>query len=237
MPDVQTTDLLDRVLRDLSPEQRARVLDLVVRLDLDKDDPLWLIAIAVGQLQVLVQDAPEEWQNVFESFRAELQAWTETNLQTLEAIAKQAESGEALSETVKELTSSFSALTKVLTAQIKQSTNPGQSWSRFERTLESWRSSLNSRLDSFITESSKILLSVQNTNPTSMSRSGSSPIANLSINAILAISLGVGFWVLWQGQQQSNEKLQWLLQKMTRQECASGVKTPDSVECRQFKQR
>ena len=50
-----SSDLLDRALRDLSAEQRARVLDLVIRLEIDRDDPLWLIAItlvAIASLSV-----------------------------------------------------------------------------------------------------------------------------------------------------------------------------------------
>ena len=98
-----SSDLLDRALRDLSAEQRARVLDLVIRLEIDRDDPLWLIAIAIGQLQVLVTDAPEDWRETFVNFQSELITWTNTHLETLEAIAKQALVAKSLAKTSNEL--------------------------------------------------------------------------------------------------------------------------------------
>ena len=72
----KSTDLLDRALRDLTAEQRARTLDLVLRLGIERDDPLFLITLAIGQLKVLVEDAPQEWNNTFHSFTSYLDAWT-----------------------------------------------------------------------------------------------------------------------------------------------------------------
>lgn len=233
MPNIQTTDLLDRALKDLSAEQRARVLDLVIRLDIDRDDPLWLIAIAIGQLQVLVQDAPEEWQDVFMSFREELQAWSETNLRALEAIARQAENGESLAKTVNELTNLFATLAKALIAQGDSSSKPGQQWSRLESRLEDWKNSLNVRIERFTAENSKILEFERSMKLTS--KNTVSPILNLSVSVLLALGVGLGFWTLWQGQQQQSKRLEWLLQKATRQECISGIKDFSSRECQGVK--
>ena len=64
--------LLDRVLQGLDASQRARVLDLVVRLGIEPDDPLFLISLATSQLQVLVEDAPKDWAELFGTFLTEL---------------------------------------------------------------------------------------------------------------------------------------------------------------------
>jgi hypothetical protein len=114
------TDLLDRVLRDLNAEQRARVLELVVRLDLDKDDPLWLVAIAIGQLQVLVEDAPEDWQTLFHGFQGDLNTWTQTHLHTLEVVADKARVTASLSEYTQELGSILKTLVAACNALMQR---------------------------------------------------------------------------------------------------------------------
>lgn len=229
MMELQRTDLLDRALRDLSAEQRARVLDLVIRLDIDRDDPLWLIAIAIGQLQVLVQDAPEDWQTVFQEFGQELDAWTDTNLQALEAIAKQSASSESLAQTVNELTRLFSALARVLAEQAKHSSKSGGDWSRFENRLEDFKNILSLKIDNLSSLISH-LVSDQRMLP-KISAPKSLLILSLSVNGVLSLGMLLGFWGLWQGQEYQGERLQWLLQKATRQECITGIKSMNSQEC------
>lgn len=105
-----SSELLDTVLRDLTPDQRARVLELVVRLDLDQDDPLWLVAIAIGQLQVLVEDAPNDWQGLFSAFQGDLNIWTQTHLQTLEMLANRADKTADLAEYTQQLGATLQTL-------------------------------------------------------------------------------------------------------------------------------
>lgn len=91
-------DLLDRMLEGKPDTAKARVLNLVYRLKIDANDPLFLVMIAMGYLQTLIEDSPEAWEQTFESFKEELNAWTELHLETLESLAKRAESEKNLSD-------------------------------------------------------------------------------------------------------------------------------------------
>ncbi|MDY6936925.1 MAG: DUF6753 family protein [Cyanobacteriota bacterium] len=143
-----STDLLDRVLRDLSPEQKARVLELVVRLELDTDDPLWLVAIALGQLQVLVEDAPEDWQTLFGGFQGELTTWTNTHLKTLEVVADKARVTASLSEYTSELSSILKTLVTACNALIERLQVSQMTSHSSDRELRSLNTTIESEMDS-----------------------------------------------------------------------------------------
>lgn len=104
-------DLLDRVLAGQPADVKARVLELVVRLGIDPRDELFLIMIALGQLQCLIEDSPNDWQTLFDTFQEELSQWTDTHLETLETLARKAQTEEMLSNTCTELVSSLTRLT------------------------------------------------------------------------------------------------------------------------------
>lgn len=104
-------DLLDRVLAGRPDDVKARVLELVVRLGIDPRDELFLIMIALGQLQCLIEDSPNDWQALFQTFQEELTQWTDTHLETLETLARKAQTEEMLASTCTELVSSLARLT------------------------------------------------------------------------------------------------------------------------------
>lgn len=106
MPDT-AKDLLDRACRDLNPEQRARLLDLAMRLDLEPDDPIWLITIALGQLHLLFEDFPAH----LTAFESRLNQWTETNLQTLALLSRKTEMTTTLTTHTHELVTTLQVLT------------------------------------------------------------------------------------------------------------------------------
>ena len=102
--------LLDRVLATLDTEQKARALDIVLRLDIQPDDPIFAIALCIGQLQILVEDAPDEWQQLFTDFKAELNAWTATNTQALTLVAEKGLLMQRLAETSMQLSDVLQSL-------------------------------------------------------------------------------------------------------------------------------
>ena len=101
-------------MKDLDDGQRARVLDLAVRLEIDQDDPLWLIAIATSQLQVLIEDAPDNWSHLFAVFLEEIDQWKHHNLQTLEQMTLEAQAVHGLTSSCKTLQSNVSSLQAIL---------------------------------------------------------------------------------------------------------------------------
>lgn len=204
------SDLLDRALRDLTAEQRARVLDLVTLLGIDRDDPLWLVCLAIGQLQVLVEDAPVEWKDLFIGFQEELTAWTDQNIRTLEAIAKQAETAEHLAASANALTQSLTALTRILNEQNSSSSpSHGQSGDLM-LALTDLREGLSHRLDQIERNSRPMPLSPPVGTPPTPTTIGNSK----RWGWIAALVLGLATLTLWQEQQRTAAHLQRLQRQL-----------------------
>lgn len=100
-------DLLDRVLLGRSDETKAKVLELVLRLGISPDDELFLVMIALNHLQVLIEDAPRDWQALFIDFQGELAEWSEINLDTLNSLIRKAENEQQLANISQSLVSAL----------------------------------------------------------------------------------------------------------------------------------
>jgi hypothetical protein len=105
------SDLLDRVLLGKPDETKARVLELVLRLGISPEDELFLVMIALGQLQVLVEEAPRDWQTLFVEFQEELAQWSDINLETLNSLIRKAEHEQTLAEASSRLVTNLIDLT------------------------------------------------------------------------------------------------------------------------------
>ncbi|KAB8333620.1 hypothetical protein SD80_012560 [Scytonema tolypothrichoides VB-61278] len=141
-------DLLDRVLSGKPDETKAKVLDLVLRLGINPQDELFIIMIALNHLQVLVEDAPQDWQTLFLDFQGELEEWSTINIETLNSLIRKSEQERILAETSQLLVSAL--------------TNSTESWNRLSGTLEtSPLLSKSSMLISSIHELSEQLQSIQ----------------------------------------------------------------------------
>ncbi|MEO1147772.1 MAG: DUF6753 family protein [Cyanobacteria bacterium J06638_22] len=221
--------LLDKVLHDLTPDQKARVLDLVVRLDLDPDDPLWLIAIAIGQLQILVEDAPNDWGHLFTAFLEELEQWKTHNLNTLDQLVLEAEAVQALSQHSKTLSSHINDLQTVLQLLIE--------------TLQTSMHNTQTWQDNFAILKRELLLSlgnlqVSNTplteNPIPTTKQPMKSIASWIVSLLtLAVVLvsGISLMQLRQVQVQQGQHLQWLMEKENRRDCQEGTLPASSPLC------
>lgn len=112
--------LLDDVLKDRPAEYRARVLELVVRYGWDVDDPNFLILIATGQMEVLLDQFPEQFEELFVMMLGRFQAqgnefkvWLKTerkgfneSIQALEMV--QAQGRQTLAEQTEQLRAGIS---------------------------------------------------------------------------------------------------------------------------------
>jgi hypothetical protein len=226
-------DLLDRVLEGKPDEVKARVLEMVYRLGIDPRDELFLVMIALGQLQILLEDAPQAWEGVFASFSAELEAWTESNIQMLEAIAKQAEAGEGIADTTKELVISLSGFTKLLSEQSRTSPNYGRELESLKGRFEDLRNALDYRLTSLSESLEQQKLAGKGNSLVGSGADNTNGIKNIWLVVLLAV--GVGFFTLWQGQQKNAQTLEWLLYKANRQECLQKLVPSTSPQCLSFK--
>lgn len=79
--------LLDRVLEGKDTDFQAKVLDIVTRLGVRPHDPTFLIMIAVGQLQVLLERSPKDLSALFNQ-------WSDALYDKIEAARRTAVKGQ-----------------------------------------------------------------------------------------------------------------------------------------------
>lgn len=68
----KTQNLLDVVLEGKTEEFRRRVLDLVVKTGLEPDDPIFLVLLATGRLEVLLEESPLALERLFKGWTSEI---------------------------------------------------------------------------------------------------------------------------------------------------------------------
>lgn len=123
--------IVDRVLEGQSESIKSKVWYLVNKKNIDPDDEFLLIFIALGHLEVLIEEAPKEWQNALSLYKSEfseilgeyrqiinsnnqkLELWSQNNLNVLEQIAKKVETMETLAKSSQELSKSAAELLAV----------------------------------------------------------------------------------------------------------------------------
>lgn len=90
--------LLDKVLEGKEPDFQARVLDIVARFGLKPTDPLFLIMVSVGQLQLLLEQSPKDLDALFNQ-------WSEALYDKLQTAERAAVKGQqtAIAAAVKSL--------------------------------------------------------------------------------------------------------------------------------------
>ena len=138
---------LDKALDGQSAHIKARVLEIILKYGIDPQNEFFIIFVALGQLQVLLENSPNEWEGVFQSFQSELDQWTDTNLKILESLVSKAEATDLLAQSLKELMSLLSNLTTTCGTLVQRSQTSDQTsadWMpRLERLIKDLDSSLS----------------------------------------------------------------------------------------------
>jgi hypothetical protein len=75
--------LLDLAVRGKDDSFKARVWEIVVQTGIDPDDPAFLMLVATGRLEVLLEDSPKEMEMMFDQWQTQLY----DRLQTYERVA------------------------------------------------------------------------------------------------------------------------------------------------------
>jgi len=75
--------LLDLAIRGKDDSFKARVWEIVVQTGTDPDDPAFLMLVATGRLEVLLEDSPKEMETMFDQWQTQLY----DRLQTYEKVA------------------------------------------------------------------------------------------------------------------------------------------------------
>lgn len=217
---------LDRALEGKSDAIKARVLDLILRYGVDPENEFFMLFVAFGYLQVLVEDAPKSWESLFENFQRELHQWSQQNLRTLQGIIQQSQTLEELTLSLKELTSLISSLNSTT-----------QDWRLGLKELKPILKQLSEHSSQTVSDNSA-LLSRLNRIEAKLDKENQFRALILSVNLFVAALLfaGMGWLALGQSrlgytQRVQGQRVNWLLEKANRWECQHGIKTPDSPEC------
>jgi hypothetical protein len=64
--------LLDKLIEGKSEEFKRKVLELVARTGLEPDDPLFVVLLATGRLEVLMEETPHALEALFTSWTREI---------------------------------------------------------------------------------------------------------------------------------------------------------------------
>jgi hypothetical protein len=222
LSDRSRSELIDQALEGQSAEVKARVLAIIIRYNIDVRNEFFLIFVAIGHLLAIVEESPENWRALFDDFKRDLDQWTQANLQTLKAIHQQGEAADRMSQAFLRLTDSIKL----------SSTKTSELLSDF-RALNTTLASLKDSLAN-VNNSSQVLASRFSKTETLISQNQTFLGGIFLISCFLsAVVLGGGIGFYWQ-QMKQGQRIKWLLEKATRQECVSGVKPADDPQCRQY---
>lgn len=229
--------LLDRVLQGLDASQRARVLDLVVRLGIEPDDPLFLISLATSQLQVLVEDAPKDWAELFGTFLTELEKWKENDLQLLHQMTLEAQAIQGLTETSKTLQHNIKDLQTILLQLIDSLEISNQNNQHWRTNFESLKRDLVTTISSTLHISKPWNGQIKpqsKTKPTILTWNDSHTLISILVGGcILTSFIGLlnirNFQRTYTKQQQ---QLQELIQQQTQYNCHQGILAADNPLCK-----
>ena len=222
--------MLDRALEDATPEQKARVREVVRRLGIEDDNEFYIVVIAIGYLIILVKDAPERWQALFDAFEERLLAWSKQNLRTLSAINRQSDLTERMSSALQSLATSTTSLSDETKASQTRLTRLNDSLERLTQKLDQMENSnrelalkLNAA-DSRVRKLESLVTS----------------ISGCSLGLLLAMFIGGGLayrhlarqnhFVKWVVANET-ERSEWLLEKANREECWFGIKPQSDPQC------
>lgn len=217
---------LDRALEGKSDAVKARVLDLILRYGVDPENEFFMLFVAFGYLQVLVEDAPKSWQSLFENFQRELHQWSQQNLRTLQGIIQQ-------SQTLEELTLSLKELTNL----IRSLNSTTQDWRLGLQELKPILKQLSEHSSQTVSDNSALLSRLKRIEAR-LDDQNHLRIWIWSFNffaaALLMFGVGtiaVGQARLVDAQRVQQQRVNWLLEKANRWECQQGLKAADSPEC------
>lgn len=223
----RATKNLQMALQGESPEHINRVLSLIIKFDIDPDEEFFLIIAAIGHLKVLVEDAPKEWQHLFELFSGELDQWAATNVEHLRLLAQKTETIEKLAQGCERLGNTLELLQLVsqeLTSQLKTSLSLSTELRELKQELREVKESKQELRRQIFTLREEIIPAVKSINQNQVLKWGDK--WGKPILTTFGIALGLGLWGLWNNSSVLNQtqlRSSWANTKLERIEKKLGT--------------
>ncbi|MDJ0534870.1 MAG: hypothetical protein QNJ70_20715 [Xenococcaceae cyanobacterium MO_207.B15] len=235
-------EAIDKLLSGRNDAIRLNVLDYMVKYGIDPENEFFIIFIALGELETLIENSPKEWQDVFKSFEGELKKWADTNLETLQHLSQKASITERLASNSESLSNSlikFLDICEGLMSQLQKSNGLlTNSISQLQTSLIELKNlvenqgKLLSQLESRFNQLPSQQQLPQPSNPPNLKKKKTwkDNVILALVVVLLSSSLYFNFNQR-QINQDTNQRVQWLLKKANRQDCLAGIKKRDSPEC------
>ena len=228
--------MLDQALEGASTEEVARVRGVLLRFGIETDHEFYIIFVAIGQLLVLVEEAPENWRALFDDVHQELKQWSQENFKSLQSIRQHAQTAADLIAVLRQLLDS-------MRHSDSRSAAMSQTLSSLSRKLSTIESSLAS-VQTSNRNSQKtldLLGSLLETLAEFPSRRDWISICS-AVLGVVTVGMLVGSNRTMNRRldtqelliRRQSERIAWLLDKANREECVTGIKPPSDPQCRQF---
>lgn len=237
------TEAIDNLLRDRPESIKAHVLEYIVKYDIDPENEFFIIFAALGTVETFLKKSPQEIQDVFNEFNQEISQWSEANLETLKHLSQKASLTEKLASNSETLGNSLMEFMKVCEKLIDQlqisnrlQTTSLSQLQNSEIELRGLMTQIEKKISQLNSSISRVNSDIEDWRNPNLSKTKTwtwNDNILLSI-LILGIFLGVSQYFNYQNNQDTNQKVQWLLQKANRQDCLSGIKDINSVECQNY---
>ena len=239
------SEAIDKLLAGRSEAIRLNVVEYMLKHDVNPEHEFFVILVALGTLETLIESSPREWQEIFSLFQGELKEWADSNKETLTLLSQKADITERLassSESLGKYLTKFLEICEGLISQLQKSNLSSinsQSQSQtlqteFKNLREEHRKEL-SQLKTKLDKLNSLIENQEKSHPPDLRKIWTwkdSVLFSLITTVLLAtVYLNVG-----QNRvvQHNNQIVQWLLYKANRQECLAGLKKPGSPECQGF---
>ena len=224
----RATKNLQLALQGESAEHINRVLSLIIKFGIDPDEEFFLIIAAIGHLKVLVEDAPKEWQHLFELFSGELDQWATTNVEHLKLLASKTETIEHLALSCERLGNSLELLQIVSqeqTNQLKSSISLSTELRELKQELKEVKESKQELTRQILTLKKEIIPAVNRLNENKVLTWSGKWGKRVVVG--FGIALGLSLWNLWQMNSaltQTQQRSDWAFTKLGRIEKKLGIR-------------
>ena len=221
---------LEKALADQPADVVLRVRDYARTFDLDEDDELFAFAAALGLVTILIQEAPEKVNALFDQMRLELADWAKQNRRSFRQL-------DGYTETAYQLTKT---LEKAITATNNASGSRYRSRHEILNAIEAsakHNQQLEREMKERFDQLEKQLVTLQEANQRTtrmIGLCGFGLLLVIMMGTVAPIRLTAHHRLLNTELAQQRTEIEWLVEKANRAECRYGIKPPDDPQCLPF---
>lgn len=221
---------LDKALAGQSSDVVARIQQYAHTFDLDQDDELFAFGAAMGFLTVLIQDAPENWQVLFDEVLQDLNRWAEQNRRSLSQLAQYSDAANELSDVLKGaiegLAASDNSRREFTRTMVKEINHNAELTKQLGREIGP-QFELVSQQQQSIKKESRFMMAI-------LGAGTAVSLLLLLISTVASVRLLGKTKVLEQELSAQRNDIGYIYQKATRAECLYGIKPSGDPDCEQY---